>query len=197
MAGDQGAGGGVSGAASQNWSGDVRPLVIVAAVARNRVIGGDNRLLWKLRSDMQHFRALTMGKPLVMGRKTFESIGRPLPGRETIVVTRDRSFRPQGVHVAHDLPGALALAQDSAQRMGADEIVIAGGGDLYGQLIGQCRDLHLTEVDLAPQGDALFPVIDPQLWRPVRREAHAAGPGDEAAFAVVDSVRTVPDRGRR
>jgi dihydrofolate reductase len=188
MAGDQGSGGGVSGTAQA--SKGMRPLVIVAAVARNRVIGGDNRLLWKLRSDMQHFRALTMGKPLIMGRKTFESIGRPLPGRETIVVTHDRNFRPEGVHLAHGLDAALALAQDCAERLGADAIVIAGGGELYGQLIGECRVLHLTEVDLAPEGDALFPEIDPGLWRETRRETHGAGPGDEAGFAFVDYVRT-------
>ena len=96
------------------------PLVLVAAVARNGVIGADNRLLWRLSSDLKRFKARTMGKPLVMGRKTFQSIGRPLPGRETIVLTRDRSFSPEGALVAHSLETALALAEERAEAMGAD-----------------------------------------------------------------------------
>ena len=166
-----------------------RPLVIVAAVARNRVIGGENRLLWKLRSDLQHFRALTMGKPLVMGRRTFESIGKPLPGRETIVVTRDPGFIAEGVEVVHNPADALVRAQACAERLQAGEVVVAGGGELYRQLLDHCDRMYVTEVDLEPAGDTLFPLIDPLQWREARREAHAAGPGDEAAFNFVDYVR--------
>ncbi|MDB5596002.1 MAG: diacylglycerol kinase [Hyphomicrobiales bacterium] len=162
-------------------------LVIVAAVARNRVIGGDNRLLWKLSADMRHFKSLTMGKPLVMGRKTFESIGRPLPGRETIVVTRDTSYAREGILVAGDLAAALAQAESAAARLGADEIVIAGGGEIYAQTMGQADRMELTEVDLTPKGDTLFPEIDAACWREARRETHPAdlAKGNEAGFAFV------------
>jgi dihydrofolate reductase len=166
-----------------------RPLLLIAAVARNGVIGADNRLLWRLPSDMKRFKALTMGKPLVMGRKTFESIGRPLPGRETIVVTRDPAFGAEGVHVAHDLSAALALAQDRGTAMGAAAIVIAGGGELYAQTIALADRLAITEVALAPDGDARFPPIDPAHWREVRREPGVRGPKDEADFCFVDYER--------
>ena len=165
------------------------PLVIVAAVARNGVIGGNNQLLWKLRSDMLHFRAITMGKPMIMGRRTWDSIGRPLPGRETVVVTRDPAFRADGAHVAHDPQSAIALAEKLAEGLKAPEIVVAGGAELYLLLIGQCASLHITEVDLSPEGDAFFPAIDPKLWREAGRAAHDPGPGDEAGFSFVDYVR--------
>lgn len=165
------------------------PIVLVAAVARNGVIGADNRLLWRLSSDLKRFKALTLGKPLIMGRKTFELIGRPLPGRETIVVTHDPAFAAEGVLLADDLPAALALAQDRAAAMGADAVVIAGGGELYAQTIAHADRLALTEVALAPEGDAVFPPIDPALWREVRREPGARGPKDEADFCFVDYER--------
>ncbi len=165
------------------------PLAIIAAVARNGVIGGNNRLLWKLRSDMNHFRAITMGKPMIMGRRTWDSIGRPLPGRETIVVTRDPAFRAEGAHVAHDPQAAVALAEELAKGLKAPEIIVAGGGELYRLLLDQCAALHITEVDLAPEGDAFFPTIDPTQWREMGRTAPDSGPGDEAGFSFVDYVR--------
>jgi dihydrofolate reductase len=167
------------------------PLVLVAAVARNGVIGADNRLLWRLSSDLKRFKALTMGKPLVMGRKTFESIGRPLPGRETIVVTHDKAFAAEGALVAHDLDAALTLAAERAAARGADAIVIAGGGEIYVQTIGRASRLAITEVALEPDGDAHFPRIDPGVWREVRREQGQRGPRDEADFAFVDYERRV------
>ena len=116
-----------------------------------------------------------MGKPLVMGRKTFESIGRPLPGRETIVVTRDKAFAPAGALVAHSLEAALELAAERADAMGADAIVIAGGGEIYAQTIGRADRLAITEVALEPEGDARFPPIDPRLGaRSGARRASAA-----------------------
>ena len=165
------------------------PLFLVAAVARNGVIGANNRLLWRLSSDQKRFKALTMGKPMVMGRKTFESIGRPLPGRETIVVTRDRVFAPPGALVAHSLEAALALAAERAAAMAADAIVIAGGGEIYAETIGLASRLAITEVALTPQGDARFPAIDSREWREVRREEGERGPRDEADFAFVDYER--------
>ena len=165
------------------------PLAIIAAVARNGVIGGNNQLLWKLRSDMHHFRAITMGKPMIMGRRTWDSIGRPLPGRETIVVTRDPAFQAPGAHVVQDPQAAVALGQELAKRLQAPEIMVAGGGELYALLLDQCAALHITEVDLAPEGDAFFPEIDPSRWREAVRVAHDSGPGDEAGFSFVDYVR--------
>ncbi len=165
------------------------PLVLVAAIARNRVIGDGVRLLWRLSSDLQRFKALTLGKPLVMGRKTFQSIGRPLPGRETIVVTRDQNFAAEGVHVAHGLDAALALAEGRAHGMGADAVIVAGGAEIYAQTIGRADRLAVTEVALAPPGDALFPPIDPARWREVARIPGLRGPNDEADFVFVDYAR--------
>jgi dihydrofolate reductase len=165
------------------------PIALVAAVARNGVIGADNRLVWKLSSDMKRFRALTWGKPLVMGRKSFESIGRPLPGRETIVVTRDAAFARDGVRVAHDVDAALALAQAVSGEIGADEIIIAGGGEIYRQTIDRADRLSITEVDLAPAGDVYFPAIDSAYWREAKREHGIRTDRDDADFIYVDYVK--------
>ncbi|MFO1148207.1 MAG: dihydrofolate reductase [Alsobacter sp.] len=168
------------------------PVVIVVAAADNGVIGRDNGLIWRLKTDLRHFRGLTLGRPLVMGRKTFESIGKPLPGRETIVLTRDPSFRPQGAAVAHDLPAALALGQEIAARLGADSVVIGGGDQVYRQALPVTDRIHLTEVHVSPQGDALFPSVDRTLFRETSREDHPTGPDDEHAFSFVDYVRRAP-----
>jgi dihydrofolate reductase len=165
-----------------------RPLALVAAVARNRVIGAHNGLVWKLSSDLKRFRAITWGKPLIMGRKTFESIGKPLPGRETIIVTRS-AFAPHGVRLAHDIDAALALGEAIAGEMKADEVIIAGGGEIYAQTIDGADRLHLTEVDLAPEGDVRFPAIDPAIWREIKRELGVRTERDEAEFAFADYVR--------
>ncbi len=168
----------------------LRPrLVIVAAVARNGAIGARNGLPWRLRTDLQRYKAITMGKPMVMGRKTYESIGKALPGRRTIVVTRDPGFAPADATTAPDLPAALLAAEGAAAEMGATEIIIAGGADIYAQMIGMVDALSITEVDLAPEGDAFFPHIDPTLWRETARAPHPAGPNDDVAFAFVDYVR--------
>ena len=168
------------------------PITLIAAVARNGVIGGGNRLPWRLRSDLRHLKARTMGKPLVMGRKTFQSIGKPLPGRETIVVTRDVTFAAPGVHVALDIEAALKLADAIARRMGAEEIIVAGGGELYRQTMGRADRLVITEVDLAPDGDVTFPAIDPTVWREASRAAHPASEHDETNFVFIDYVRIPP-----
>jgi dihydrofolate reductase len=161
------------------------PLAIVAAIGRNGVIGNGDQLPWRLPSDLRRFRALTLGKPLLMGRKTFQSIGRPLPGRETIVATRQRGFLAPagGVHVAHDLDAALTLAQARAAAMGADEIIVAGGGDLYAALLPRVDRMYLTLVDLCPPGDVRFPAIDSANWIEDVRDEQPPGPGDEASFA--------------
>jgi dihydrofolate reductase len=179
MACDQGQGRGVR---------DV-PLVLVAAVARNGIIGANGALPWRLSSDLKRFKALTWGKPLVMGRKTFESIGRALPGRETIVVTRDPAFAPSGVLVAHNLDAALNLAADRASLLGAGEIVIGGGGEIFAQTIARASRLFITEVALDAEGEARFPPIDPNEWGEISRETGKRGALDDADFGFVSYER--------
>jgi dihydrofolate reductase len=162
------------------------PLAIIAAVARNGVIGANNGLPWRLSSDLKRFKSLTWGKPLVMGRKTYLSIPRALPGRETIVVTRDPAFAPTGVLIAHELDGALDLASSRARVIGADHIMVAGGGEIYAQTIARANRLFITEVAFDADGDVRFPPIDPAQWRKVRRETGERGPRDNADFTFVD-----------
>lgn len=164
-------------------------ITLVAAIARNNVIGKDNRLLWRIKADLRHFRELTLGKPVIMGRKTFQSIGKPLPGRDNIVVTRDAAFAAEGVTVVASLHEAFAAARRLAAERGVQEIMVAGGGDIYAQTIGMADRLHMTEVDLDIDGDALFPAIDRKVWREKRRVAQPKGPDDDAAYAFVDYVR--------
>jgi dihydrofolate reductase len=168
------------------------PLALVAAIAQNGVIGADDRLPWRLPSDLKRFRGLTMGKPLLMGRKTFQSIGRALPGRETIVVTRDRDFfhaADSCVHITHDLNAALALAQARAAAMGADEIILAGGGALYEVLLDRVQRMYLTLVDLTPQGDVRFPPIDWSQWIEQKRFSPPPQVNDETSFTFVEFRR--------
>jgi dihydrofolate reductase len=172
------------------------PLAIVAAIGENGVIGDGRGLPWHLPSDLKHFRGITMGKPMLMGRKTLESIGRALPGRETIVVTRDRAFKPlhsvghEGlIHVVYDLERALALAQARAKLLGAEEVILAGGGTLYESLIGRAKRMHLTLVDLAPKGKVRFPVTDWSNWVETGRIRPPPAAKDETTFAFVDFDR--------
>ncbi len=175
MAGDQGAGGRVT-----------RPIVsLIAAVARNGVIGARGGIPWRLPSDLARFKALTMGKTLIMGRKTFESIGVPLPGRRTIVVTRDSAWSRSGVAAASDIGAALRLALAESP----EEIMIAGGGEIYAATIGIADRLNITEIDLAPEGDAWFPEIHATRWRVSTREAGVRAPRDDADFTFVDYRR--------
>ena len=164
-------------------------VALIAAVARNGVIGAEGALPWRLSSDLKHFKAATMGKALVMGRKTYESIGGPLSGRTVVVVTRDRAFTAEGVVVAGDVAQALTLAEAAARACGADEILVAGGGEIYARTIGRAARLHITEVDLEPAGDARFPPIDPAQWREVSRRKGERGPRDDADFAFVEYER--------
>lgn len=160
------------------------PIVMVAAIAGNRVIGSDGDMPWRLPADLRRFKAVTLGKPMIMGRKTFDSIGRPLPGRRTIVVTRNPDWSADGVETAPSLPAALALAAGG----NPDEIVIAGGGEIYAQALPLADRLRLTWVDAAPDGDALFPEVDSAVWRETARDPHAAVE-DRPAFVFVDYER--------
>lgn len=165
------------------------PLVAVAAIAENGVIGRDNDLPWRLRTDLRRFRAITMGKPLLVGRRNWDSIGRPLPGRDMIVLTRRADFAPEGVSVAHDWEGACAMARESAARSGAEEIVVGGGADIYRLALPLVARLRLTIVHAEPSGDVHFPPYDPALFREAFRESHPAGPGDEYPFTFLDLER--------
>jgi dihydrofolate reductase len=162
------------------------PVVIVVAAAENGVIGRDNQLIWRLKTDLRHFRELTLGRPLIMGRKTFQSIGKPLPGRETIVLTRDRAFRHEGVAVEHTIEAALAKGQEIGLRMGADSIVVAGGAEVYALAMPHVSRIHLTRVYANPDGEAVFAPVDMSRFRQTRCEEHPAGPDDEHAFAFID-----------
>ncbi|MEJ1937042.1 dihydrofolate reductase [Nostoc sp. NIES-2111] len=165
------------------------PLAIVVAAAENGVIGRDNGLIWRLKSDLRRFRALTMGKPLILGRKTWESIGRPLPGREIIVVTRDPAYAAPGVKVAHTLDEAVALGRGIAAASGADSVAVGGGGEVFRALMPLAERIHLTIVHDRPEGDVTFDPVDASVFREVAREAHPAGPDDEHAFTFVDYIR--------
>jgi dihydrofolate reductase len=169
----------------------VPQIVIVAAVAENGVIGRGNALPWRLKSDMLHFRALTIGKPVVMGRKTYLSIGKPLKGRTTIAVSRDRGFTAPGIVVAPSLDAALTAARGDALRRNADTIVVAGGAEIYTQAMPLATRLAITHVHKQSAGDAYFPAIDPNEWHESARSEHEAAAEDEAAFAFVTYERAI------
>jgi dihydrofolate reductase len=141
-------------------------LSFVVAMARNRVIGKDNGLPWRLPADLRHFKVITMGKPIIMGRKTFDSIGRPLPGRTNIVVTRDPAYQAEGCVVAHSIEAALAAAGE------AEEVMIIGGADFYRQLLPRADRIYLTRIDAEIEGDTWFPELDAAQWRERSREDH-------------------------
>ena len=164
---------------------DIIIVIIVAAVAENGVIGRGNALPWRLKSDMAHFRELTMGKPVVLGRKTYQSIGKPLVGRTTIVVSRDGSFNAPGIIVAPSLAVALQTARGDALRRNCNAIAVAGGADIFAQALPLATRLFITEVHNGIVGDTRFPQIDPKVWRESARSEHEPGPQDDAAFALV------------
>ncbi|HYH96509.1 dihydrofolate reductase [Hyalangium sp.] len=143
-------------------------LSAIVAMASNRVIGANNRLPWRLPADLARFKRLTLGHTLVMGRKTYESIGRPLPGRTMVVVTRQRGYAPEGVKVAHSVDEALALAQ------GDDEVFIIGGAELYAQTMDRLDRLYLTRIEREFPGDTHFPEVDLSTWRLLEQEHHPA-----------------------
>jgi dihydrofolate reductase len=159
-------------------------IVLVAAIGENNVIGRNGRLPWRLKSDLQHFRRLTIDKPVVMGRKTFESIGKPLKDRTNIVVTRDLSRAALGAMLATSIDAALAYARNDAQKRGVDEIMVIGGHDIFVATLPLADRLEITHVHSAPQGDVFFPPIDSSVWREVSRRDQLAGPQDDASFTL-------------
>jgi dihydrofolate reductase len=166
-----------------------RPIVLIAAVADNNVIGDDNRLIWRLKSDLRHFRNLTLGRPVLMGRRTFLSIGKPLPGREIIVLTRDAGFSAEGVSIAHSLDEALELGQRLAAASGADSVVVAGGAEIYRQALPLADRLELTQVHAEPSGDALFPDWERDAFVAGASEYHPADAENEHAFTFANYRR--------
>jgi dihydrofolate reductase len=160
-------------------------IVLIVAVAENGVIGAGGAIPWRLKSDMARFKALTTGKPVVMGRKTFVSIGRPLPGRTNIVVTRDAGFRADRVVVTHSFTDTKAIATGDALRRFATEIAVIGGAEIYAQWMDHADRLEITEVHARPDGDTRFPAVDPAAWEEVARVRNPAGPDDSADFSYV------------
>jgi dihydrofolate reductase len=156
-------------------------VTLVAARGANGVIGADGGLPWRLSGDLRRFKAATLGRPVLMGRKTWDSIGRPLPGRDNLVVTRDGDFRPDGAWVFSGIDAALAAARARALVRGAGEVCVIGGAQIYALTMAHATRLLVTDVDAAPAGDAHFPAIDPALWRIARETAHPAGPKDDHA----------------
>ena len=154
-------------------------ISVIAALAKNRVIGIENRLPWRLPEDLAHFKALTLDHPILMGRKTFESLGRPLPGRTNVVITRNPDFCREGCVVAGSIAAAIALCKD------ADEIFFIGGAELYAQAIPLADRLYLTEVDVEAEGDAWLPEYDRSAFYEVSRESHVGVKGDPLPFDFV------------
>lgn len=173
-------------------------ISLVVAVAENGVIGADAGLPWRLKGDMRHFRAVTMHKPVIMGRKTFDSIGKPLAGRTNIVLTRDADWAARladggavngtvanGAVVVHSLEEAF----DAARETDAEEACVIGGGQIYLQALPHADRIHLTRVHMEAEGDTYFPPLDPAQWRQVSREEHAAGPEDTAPYTIIQLDR--------
>jgi dihydrofolate reductase len=166
-------------------------LALIVAAAENGVIGRNNALPWHLPEDLRYFKRLTMGKPIIMGRKTFASIGKPLPGRTNIVITRNPVFRAEGVEVVSSLAAALELAQHIALVDGAEEAVVIGGAEIYRAALPQAERLYLTEVHAVVEGDAVLPEIDWNKWLEVSREHHAAQAPDQYDYSFVCYARAL------
>ncbi|NKB55612.1 MAG: dihydrofolate reductase [Alphaproteobacteria bacterium] len=160
-------------------------------MARNRVIGRDGGLPWHIPADLRQFKALTMGKPMIMGRKTFASIGRPLPGRTNIVVTRSTGFRADGIVVAHDLEAACRTAQEIALEDGVDEIMVIGGAEIYALALPLTDRLYLTEVQSDVVGDVRFPAFGRACWRESARQSYEPQ-GEAPGFDFVVFDRNGP-----
>jgi len=160
-------------------------ISLIVAVAENGVIGRNGGLPWRLSSDLKTFRRLTMGKPMIMGRRTFQSIGKPLDGRDNIVVTRDPYFAHEGVSTAATVADALTLARVLAGTRGAGEIMVIGGAEVYACTMPRADRIYLTRVHASPEGDKHFPTPDPAEWREVSREALPQGSKDQYPSTLI------------
>lgn len=170
-------------------------IVLIVAVADNGVIGAGGAIPWRLKTDLQRFKALTIGKPVVMGRKTFLSLRRPLPGRTNIVMTRDADFRSAGAIVTTSLDHARAIAKGEALRRFVTEVAVIGGAEIYAQWMAMADRLEVTEVHANPAGDTRFAPIDKTVWEEVARNENPPGPDDSAAFSFVTYRRRISVEG--
>jgi len=161
---------------------------LIAALDRNRGIGKDNDLPWRLPDDLKRFKALTLGKPILMGRKTAQSLGRALPGRSNLVLTRSSDVPFEGMHVV----GSIEAALEISRQQGADELCVIGGGQIYALALAQADRLHLTHVDTVVEGaEAFFPTFDPLRWKAVFHQKHPADEKHAYSFEFVDYVKDI------
>lgn len=160
-------------------------LALVVARARNGVIGRDGGLPWRLRTDLQRFKTVTLGKPCIMGRRTWESLPiRPLPGRLNLVLSKDESFEPKDAVACLTLDEAIEIAREQAQDDGVDEICVIGGAGVFASVLPRAKRLYLTEVDAEPQGDVVFPAFDEAAWTELSLESFPAGEKDDHPFVL-------------
>lgn len=162
---------------------------IIVAVAENKIIGCDNKLPWKVSSDLRRFRILTMGKPVVMGRKTYVSLGKPLDGRDNIVVTRDENFAAAAAYVSNSIEDALQMGEVKAIDRGVNEVMIIGGGEVYKATLPVVSRIYYTLIHAAPEGDACFPDLDESEWEIVSRERFSASEKDSADYSLIHYER--------
>lgn len=164
-------------------------IVLVVAVAANGVIGQGGRLPWRLKSDLAHFRRATIGKPVIMGRKTYLSIGKPLPGRTNIVVSSSSSFAIPGALVVPSIATALSVARGDALRRGASEIAVIGGADIFRDTLHIADRMLITRVELKPEGDTKFPCVDKEAWEEISQCEYPRGRDDDAPFTICTYAR--------
>lgn len=165
-------------------------LAHVVAVSQNGVIGSKGGMPWRLSSDLKRFRALTMGKPMIMGRKTFASIGKVLDGRDTVIVTRDAGFAASGATICISVEDAVATARQYAKKRGVEEIAVVGGGEIYAATLSRTKRIYLTRVMANIEGDTYYPALDPVQWREVSREEVSRGERDnyDTVYSVLERV---------
>lgn len=165
-------------------------LALIVACANGGVIGRENTMPWHLPNDLKYFKKMTMGKAVIMGRKTYDSIGRPLPGRTSIVVTRRTDWQPDGVKVVHSLAEGIAHAESLSLPQGGEEVMVMGGAQIYGAALPQAQRLYLTQIHADFDGDAFFPEISRDEWKEVSREEHLADSDNpyDHTFIVLDRV---------
>jgi len=167
-------------------------LCAIVAMDKNRVIGREGDLPWRLSSDLKHFKRVTLGKPCLMGRKTWESLPFPLPGRPNLVLTRNGEYRAKGAEVFSDMTEMIGRGYELAGAMGTDEIMLIGGAQLYTSLLPHCDRLYVTRVEAEVEGDAVFPKIDMQNWTVTSEEGPIRGPKDDFPFHVAQYDRVNP-----
>ena len=163
-------------------------VALIVAVSQNNVIGRDNQLPWHLPEDLQYFKSITMGKPILMGRKTYDSIGRPLPGRANIVITRDPNWTAEGVIVVNSLEDAMAEGAEASNAVESDEIMVIGGAQIYRDCLPMADKLYLTKVDADIQGDAFFPDIDSNQWQKTSEKTPAVVDKHPYRFLILERI---------